>query len=373
MDTQWLKVDRGDAAAEGAARQAACALAEGKLVAFPTETVYGVAALATCESAMENLRELKDRPSRPFSVHMAGPAEVQRYVSAVPEPARRMIRGGWPGPLTLILPVGAGLGDADLAARDGLAEQLCSDGYIGLRCPDEPVAQAMLAGVDGPVVAPSANLAGQPSPRSGQDVIDSLNGRIDMLLDTGPTQYGNDSTIVRVDGEDWSVLRAGVLSERDVRAMLKRVLLFVCTGNTCRSPMAAGLARKILAEKEHCRVGELPSRGVEVLSAGVSAGPGQPATPAAIEAAGKLGADISSHRSRPLTGELIRRADRVFCMTAHHARAVADLDPTSAGKIVLLGGPAGVADPIGSGLDVYVQTARDLESALKKTLTETVA
>ncbi|MCY2930293.1 MAG: L-threonylcarbamoyladenylate synthase [Planctomycetota bacterium] len=173
-------------------------LRKGGLVGFPTETVYGVAAAADVLEGMERLRDLKDRPERPFSVHLAGPGEVGRYVRAVPPVAQRLVRKAWPGPLTLVLPTGGRLAEAALQ-KAGLYEVLCHDGFIGLRCPDEPAASALLARAGGPVVAASANLKGQPSPRDAREALAALDGRIELMIDTGPTRHRGDSTIVQVD------------------------------------------------------------------------------------------------------------------------------------------------------------------------------
>jgi protein-tyrosine phosphatase len=110
----------------------------------------------------------------------------------------------------------------------------------------------MLSAVDSPVVAPSANLAGEPSPRSADEVLGTLEGKIDLLIDSGPTQYGIDSTIVAIDDAGWRIVRKGVYDQRTIKKFLRRKFLFVCTGNTCRSPLAAGLAKKLLADRLGC-------------------------------------------------------------------------------------------------------------------------
>lgn len=350
-----------------AAEEGAKALRKGKLVGFPTETVYGVGALATAEEAMDRLRELKDRPVRPFSVHVGRPEDVRRYVKDLPDSAARLVRRAWPGPLTLLLPTGGAFADGKLRRREGLHGCLCHRNVIGLRCPDEPVAAALLGKVSLPVVAPSANPAGRPSPRSGRDVLDVLDGRIDLLLDAGPTRYGKDSTIVRCTPKGWQVVREGVLSEADVARRVTRTLLFVCTGNTCRSAMAEGIARKLLADRAGCRPAKLPEKGFEVRSAGLIGG-GRPAPPEAVAAARRLGADISGHRSRRLTRELIHDADVVFCMTAGHVQDVLRTAPASADKVRRLDPRGDVQDPIGGDEDVYRRAAEQIEKAVRAAL-----
>jgi len=354
-----------------AAAAGAAAVREGRLVGFATETVYGIAALATDEQAMRRLRALKSRPKRPFTVHVGDPADVSRYVADVPPAGRKLIDRTWPGPVTLLLPVGRKLADAKLN-QAGMRKVLCSKGIIGLRCPATPLAQAMLTAVDGPVVAPSANPVGSPPPRSGEEVLASLNGKIDLLIDSGPTRYGKDSTIVRIDGRQWKIVREGVVDAAALAEIMTRRIVFVCTGNTCRSPIAVGLAEAYLAKRLKCAAEELTRRGWEVSSAGVAAANGAPATAEAIHAAKVLGGDIARHRSQPVTKELINDADVIFCMTQRHVADVCRLVPAAAAKARRLDPNGDVSDPIGCGPEVYGRTAERLRDAIWTVLTEIV-
>ncbi len=367
MDTQIIKARTKSQIAEAAAAGAR-ALKRGKLVAFATETVYGIAAVASRSDAIRRLRELKSRPRNPFSVHLACAGDVRRYVSEIPPDARRMMARSWPGPLTLLLPVGGKLADRKLH-KAGLYDVLCPADVIGLRCPDEPVAAAMLAGVKMPVIAPSANLAGAPSPRTAADVITALDGRVDLLIDSGPTRHGKDSTIVKFHKRGWRVVREGVYDERMVRRLLRRKIVFVCTGNTCRSPMAAGIAKKMLSDQLGVAVSSLRGRGVQILSAGLFASGGSGATPEAVSAARFFEANISHHRSRKLTGEMVGSSDMIFCMTGFHVEEVRRMFPSAAEKVCLLDDGTDIPDPIGGGPKVYRKTARQIVRALKR-LTE---
>ena len=359
--TEVIQV-KTDADLAGAARRGVDALQAGKLVALATETVYGLAALGTHAGAMERLREVKGRPDRPFTVHVGAAADVKRYVRNVPWAARRLIERTWPGPVTVLLDTGGRLADAKLG-RARLHKVLCQENVIGLRCPDGAVVRAVLSGVDGPVVMPSANPAGKTPPRTADDVLAGLDGQVDLVIDSGSTQYGKGSTIVRFGGDAWDLVRKGVYDERAVRKHIRRMYLFVCTGNTCRSPMAAGLARKLLADRLGCSKGDLRSRGVEVVSAGLFAAGGGGATPEAVRVAGGRDADISRHQSRRLTVELINSADLIFCMTALHAAEAVRLAPGAAGRIRRLSDEGDIPDPIGGGDEVYAVVADRIERA----------
>lgn len=369
METMKTKVIKAGTESEvvAAAKAGARALRAGKLVGFATETVYGIAALSTRPETIERLRRIKSRPTGPFSVHVASPQDVAMFVGEVPNQASRLMAKAWPGPVTILLPTGGKLADRKLQ-KAGLYDVLCSRDTIGLRCPRGLLCEKMLAAAGGPVVAPSANPAGKKSPRSADDVIRHLDGEIDILIDTGPTEFGKDSTIVSFKDGGWELVRAGVYCERTIKRLLKRKIVFVCTGNTCRSPMAAGLAKKNLAEQLECGVGELRNHGIDVVSAGIFASDGSKATPEAISAAKSLGADISRHHSRKLTSELINDADMVFCMTSFHVEAVRQMLPTAAGKVRTLASGSDIPDPIGGGAAVYGKTALKIQQALLSAL-----
>lgn len=358
----------GGRALDDAVRMSADCLRAGGLVVFPTETVYGIAALASAPGAIDRLRELKSRPRAPFSIHIPDAEQALRYVCDIPLDGRMLIRRAWPGPLTVLLDTGGAFADRHLSTVPGLYESLAHEGRVGLRCPDHAFAVRLLAAVDGPVVAPSANLAGARSPRDASEVSDELAAGVDVLVDGGPARYGKDSTIVSFDDQGVTFVRAGVYDEGMISRMMRRKICFVCTGNTCRSPMAAGIAAKIVAETLGCGVDDLTARGIEIVSAGIAAPEGFSPTAEAIEAAGRTGADIRSHRSRMCTPDLIASCDLVLCMTADHVTDACRLSGDAGVEIRRLDPDGDIEDPVGAGLDIYCKTADRIQQSVRAIL-----
>ena len=200
--------------AAGIAR-AARLLGEGRLVAVPTETVYGLAARADSDAAVAGIYRAKGRPSfNPLIVHV-GDIEQAERLAVLDTASRRVAERFWPGPLTLVLPRRGESGLAD-AVTAGLPT-------VALRCPAHPVMRRLLTESGLPIAAPSANRSGGVSPTSAAHVVASLGGRIDAVLDAGPCKQGLESTIValRADGE-WQVLRPGPVAPADIEALLGR-------------------------------------------------------------------------------------------------------------------------------------------------------
>lgn len=180
----------------------------GGLVAFPTDTVYGVGALAFDGAAVESIYAAKDRPVEKAIPVLIGDADDLAKVSAeVPEIALKLAARFWPGPLTLVMPKHPKLPEAVSAAPT-----------VGVRIPDHPVARALLR-LAGPMAVTSANLSGQPSPSTAQEVFAQLGGRIALILDGGKTPGGVPSTVVDCIGVEPQVLRAGAIPKSEIMAV----------------------------------------------------------------------------------------------------------------------------------------------------------
>lgn len=195
---------------------AARALREGGLVAFPTETVYGLGASALDPAAVARIFAAKGRPSyNPLIVHLPGAVAARALAAEWPDAAERLTAAFWPGPLTLVLPKNAAVPDAVTAGLPSVA----------LRVPAHPVARALLAAAGVPVAAPSANRSGAVSPTTADHVVAGLGERVDFVVDGGPCPVGIESTVVSLAGAVPTLLRPGTVSMDALRAVVGEVAL----------------------------------------------------------------------------------------------------------------------------------------------------
>jgi len=197
-----------------AIEEAALILRRGGLVAFPTETVYGLGANALDGRAVASIFEAKGRPSdNPIIVHVAGREQVSALTESLPVTAEMLMDAYWPGPLTLVLPVGKRVPQEVTA---GLRT-------VAVRMPDHPVALALIRAAGVPVAAPSANMSGRPSPTSAEHVLEDLNGRIEAVLDGGSAEFGVESTVLDMTSKVPVVLRPGGITPEDLKDVLGEV------------------------------------------------------------------------------------------------------------------------------------------------------
>jgi L-threonylcarbamoyladenylate synthase len=261
--TRLLSADRDAVAA------AARVLADGRLVAFPTETVYGLGANAASDAAVARLYAAKGRPRfNPLIAHVADLAAARR-LAVFNADAERLARAFWPGPLTLVLPKAAGC-PVSLLATVGLDT-------IAVRVPEHPVAHAILAAFGKPVVAPSANQSGHVSPTTAAHVRADLDGRIDLIIDGGPTSIGVESTIVACLGAP-TLLRPGGVPRADIERALGHALAEESSPSDA-APLAPGMLASHYAPKTPLRLNAVDVRpGEALLAFGAGAPNGAPRT-----------------------------------------------------------------------------------------------
>jgi protein-tyrosine phosphatase len=344
-------------------------IAEGRLVAFPTETVYGLAASALDEQAVARLLAVKGRAAgHPLTLAIRGAEEARDYAPLMSPLAERLARRCWPGPITLVVP------DAhpeSLVRRlpPAVQQAVVPSGTLGLRVPGHQLVLDVLRMMTGPLVLSSANRTGQREALDAPSVLTALGDDVDLVLDDGPCRFGQPSSVVRVEGKGYKILRAGVVPEMTLKRLSSAIILFVCTGNTCRSPMAEALARSYFARRLSCKVEELEDHGIMVVSAGVAATMGGRASPEAVKVIADMGLSLSDHETQPLTEPLVRHADAIFTMSRSHRDAILAQWPGAASRTRLLSkNGTDICDPIGGPVDRYQRCALQIRSELEMQL-----
>lgn len=231
--TQILQVDAAEPAPE-AIERAAELIRRGRLVAFPTETVYGLGADALNPQAVARIFAAKERPPQdPIIVHVSEAAELERVARQVPPMAWSLVERFWPGPLTLVLPRAQAVPDVVTAGGD----------TVGVRCPRHAVALALIRAARTPIAAPSANRFGRTSPTSAEHVLQDLGGRFDLLLDSGPTPVGVESTVLDLTRPQPAILRPGGVPREALEEILGPVELAARAGPADQALPSPGLLR----------------------------------------------------------------------------------------------------------------------------------
>lgn len=334
-------------------------LERGRPVAFATEAAYEVVVNALAAEAPAQLE--RGAAGKRATLILAHGVQVLDWLPYLPRVGQRLIRRFWPGPLTLVC--GAGLAQGQAAfLPEVVRRQLVRDEALALRLPDNPALRLTALRCPFP-------LAAVPTPWTEPEQAAAHLPNDTLVLGRNSELLGRPASVVRVQGRQWLLEEEGAITAEEIEENVPCHIVFVCTGNTCRSPLAQGLCVKLLCDRLGCTSDELPRRGFRVQSAGLAAMMGAEATPEAVDIAREMGADLERHRSQPLSVELLARADHLFAMTASHLRMLEGVRGIVEPRLLSSAGED-VTDPIGGTPEIYRECARQILEHLEKILPE---
>ncbi len=329
------------------------AFKEGEIVAFPTDTVWGIGCILSDE-CVKKLYKIKRGRKKPFVLFIPEESWIRRYARKLGKNMHSLLENYWPGPLTVIL----------RAKKDAPKGLVSRTGGIAFRIPAHKELLGVLKELDSPLVATSANLPGEPTPKKADEINIPQVGYIMK----GKSYRHIPSTVIDISVSPPVLRRNGPISILEIEYYLKRKvlisdvglrILFVCTGNTCRSPMAEYILKSRFNKKM-----------VEVKSCGTFAADGIPASKNAVKVMKEIGINIAKHRSQRLTDELIEWADIILVMEPSERIDVLAFSPFADIKTFFLktfrrgNMPSVIPDPIGEDISVY----RDVRDMILKSV-----
>ncbi len=338
------------------------ALVEGHLVAFPTETSYEFVASAIKPESIERLMQVLPAGYGKVTLMMRSPEEASDFAPDLSPVAKRIAVRGWPGPLAL--EVSDGHPDSLVRQLPESAQALLSapDGRIALRIPMHDALNQVAKMAVGPLImAPARNAQGKLVVSAEQ--LDTRN--LCLVVDDGLTQYQGEPTVIRVDGNRCKIFRKGVIEPEALGGLSQLIVLLVCTGNTCRSPMAQAMMQSKLETKFSTLFSASSIKPAVACSAGISAMAGGRASIEAVNAMQEKGLNLQRHESSPLSQRLVERADMILTMTSSHRQAIVSRWPNLANKTFPISMDGGeISDPFGGPIEMYRACASQLDRCL---------
>lgn len=336
------------------------AIAEGHIVAVPGDCSYLLVAAGTHEQAVSQLSQLaqKQSPQERLTLMLRSSSELLDYFPTLPSPVRRFATKAWPGPIVFELTDSSDGSLLQCLPPSNVQLLKAADSGLFVSQASHPIVEQMTRLLAGPLVAiPAVHTSGQFIRELGDVSSDFYT----LAIEDGESSAVGVPTLVRFVENQATIVKPGILPLDYLKSLSRWTILFVCTGNTCRSPMAQAMMNRKILDKfgKEFRREDLP---IVAYSAGVAAYGGDPASPGASQAIKQYGASLESHSSSQLTKEMVDQADLILTMGARHKHAIASQWPSASGKIQMISPDSSeISDPFGGPLEVYQKCAQQLD------------